>query len=121
MGIISPISCTETIRINRRLPIVPQVHFYLRQLIIHCMLHLDSLFVRKISLNSLRSPEHQFEKHCFNLRKRALSRSILNPAHVFLKLVWERCVRVISFVKPWKCYSPICRTAGGFRISQSTE
>ena len=38
MGVIFPISYNETIRINRGLPIVPQVHFYLRQLIIYCIL-----------------------------------------------------------------------------------
>ena len=38
MGIISQIPYTESIRINRRLPIVPQVHFNLRHLIVHCTL-----------------------------------------------------------------------------------
>ena len=38
MGIFSPNSRTELIRINRRLPIVPQVHSILHHLIVHCVL-----------------------------------------------------------------------------------
>ena len=38
MGISSPNSRTELIRINRRLPIVPQVHSILHHLIVHCVL-----------------------------------------------------------------------------------
>ena len=38
MGITSLNSPTELIRINRRLPIVPQVHSLLHQLIVHCVL-----------------------------------------------------------------------------------
>ena len=38
MGISSPNSRTELIRINRRLPIVPQVHSMLHHLIVHCVI-----------------------------------------------------------------------------------
>ncbi len=38
MGISSPKSQTDLIRINRRLPIVPQVHTTLHHLIVHCVL-----------------------------------------------------------------------------------
>ena len=38
MAISSPNSQTELIRINRRLPIVPQVHTTLHHLIVHCVL-----------------------------------------------------------------------------------
>ena len=38
MTISSPNSRTELIRINRRLPIVPQVHTTLHHLIVHCVL-----------------------------------------------------------------------------------
>ena len=38
MTISLPNSRTELIRINRRLPIVPQVHTTLHHLIVHCVL-----------------------------------------------------------------------------------
>ena len=38
MAISSPNSRTELIRINRRLPIVPQVHTTLHHLIVHCVI-----------------------------------------------------------------------------------
>ena len=41
MGIRSPKFDTEKIPINRRLPIVPQVHSILHQLIVHCVLPPD--------------------------------------------------------------------------------
>ena len=50
MGISSPKSLTKLIRINRRLPIVPQFHLTLHHLIVHCVLSTSSP-IREKDLN----------------------------------------------------------------------
>ena len=72
MGIISPISYTETIRIDRRLPIVPQVHFYLRQLIIHCMLPPGSPIREKDFIQQLEVSRTPIREALLQLEKEGL-------------------------------------------------
>ena len=50
MAISSPNSRTELIRINRRLPIVPQVHTTLHHLIVYCVLP-SSFLIREKDLS----------------------------------------------------------------------
>ena len=102
MAISSPNSRTELIRINRRLPIVPQVHTTLHHLIVHCVLPSSSLIREKDLSELIRVSRPPIRDALLQLEKEALSTSILNLEHVFPKLVWKKCVRVISFVKPWK-------------------
>ena len=69
MAISSPNSRTELIRINRRFPIVPQVHSMLHHLIVHCVL-LPSISIHEkdlseqmeVSLTSIREALLQLKK-----------------------------------------------------------
>ena len=91
---------TETIGIIRRLAIVAQIHTTMHHLIVHCVLPSSSPIREKDLSEQIRVSRPPIRDALLQLEKEALSTSILNLEHVFPKLVWKKCVRVISFVKP---------------------
>ena len=102
MGAIFPVSYNETIRINRGLPIVPQVHFYLRQLIIYCILPPGSPIREKDFSLQLEVSRTPIREALLQLENENLVEIYPQSDTRISKLVWKKCLRVISFVKPWK-------------------